>query len=61
MKLADIPAGTTVFVDANILIFGLTLDPSYGAACEIFLDRVENKEIAAVTLTHMLGMSSTAS
>jgi predicted nucleic acid-binding protein len=55
MRLADIAAGTTVFVDANTLIFGLTLDPSYGPACETFLDRVENQEIAAVTLTHVLG------
>ncbi len=45
MTLADVPAGATVFADANILIFALTNHPSYGAACEAFLDRCENQEI----------------
>jgi predicted nucleic acid-binding protein len=55
MTLADIPAGATVFVDANILIFAVTGHPTYGAACDVFLDRVEQKEITAVTSTHILG------
>ncbi len=55
MTLADLPAGTTVFVDANILLFALTNHPVHGAACETFLDRVENQEITAVTSTHALG------
>jgi predicted nucleic acid-binding protein len=42
-------------VDANILIFALTNHPTYGAACDEFLDRVENQEITAVTSTHVLG------
>ncbi len=55
MTLADIPAGTTVFVDANILIFALTKHPVHGSACEVFLDRIENQEITAVTSTYVLG------
>jgi predicted nucleic acid-binding protein len=55
MTLADIPAGTTVFVDANVFIFALPNHPTYGAACEAFLDRVENQEITAVTSAHILG------
>ncbi len=55
MILADVSAGATVFVDANILIFALTNHPTYGAACEAFLDRSENQEIMAVTSTHVLG------
>ena len=55
MTLADVPAGSTVFVDANILIFALTNHPAHGAACDVFLDRVENQEITAVTSTHVLG------
>lgn len=55
MTLADIPAGKTVFVDANILLFALTNHPKYGAACETFLDRVEHQEITAVTSPHILG------
>src|SRR4051794_40070390 len=55
MKLADVPAGATVFVDAKILIFALTTHAAYGAACDELLDRVENQEITAVTSTHILG------
>src|SRR5262245_31569420 len=55
MTLADIAAGTAVFVDANILVFALTNHPTHGAACDAFLDRVENQEITAVTSTHVLG------
>ena len=55
MTLADIPAGTAVFVDANIFLFALTHHPVNGAACEVFLDRVEHQEITAITSTHILG------
>ena len=43
MTLADIAAGTTVFVDANILVFAPANHPTHGAACDAFLDRVENR------------------
>jgi predicted nucleic acid-binding protein len=55
MTLADVAAGATVFVDANILIFALVNHPIHGAACDAFLDRAENQEITAVTSTHVLG------
>jgi hypothetical protein len=34
MTLADVPAGTSVFVDANILIVALTNHPTDGAGAE---------------------------
>lgn len=37
MTLADLVAGTTVFVDANILVFALANHPTHGAACDAFL------------------------
>lgn len=55
MTLTDIAAGTTVFVDANILVFALTSHPTHGTACDAFLDRSENQEIIAITSTHVLG------
>ena len=55
MRLADVAAGMTVFVDANILIFALANHPAHGVACDLFLDRAENQEILAVTSTHVLG------
>jgi predicted nucleic acid-binding protein len=55
MKLADIPQGTTCFIDANILLYALTNHPTYGTGCAEFLKRVENQEILATTSTHVLG------
>jgi predicted nucleic acid-binding protein len=55
MTFADIPAGSAVFVDANIFLFALTKHPVHGAACEAFLDRADNQEITAVTSTNVLG------
>jgi predicted nucleic acid-binding protein len=55
MTLADVPAGATVFVDANVLIFALTNHPGHGIACDAFLDRIENQEILAVASIHVLG------
>lgn len=55
MRLADVAAGSTVFVDANILVFALTNHPTHGVACDVFLDRVENQEILAVTSTQVVG------
>jgi hypothetical protein len=49
MKLADIPQGTTCFVDANILLYALTNHPTYGPACAEFLKWIANQEIIAVT------------
>jgi len=34
MMLADVPANTTLFVDANILIFARTNHPTHGPACD---------------------------
>src|SRR4051812_42086475 len=55
MTLADVPAGATVFVDANVFVFALAGHAVHGAACDAFLDRVENQEIFGVTSTHVLG------
>src|SRR2546423_1113862 len=55
MRLVDLAAGTTVFVDANVLVYALANHPTYGVSCDVFLDRVENQEIIAVTSTHVLG------
>lgn len=55
MNLADVPAGTTIFVDANIFLFAATHHAAYGAACDAFLDRAKNQDITVVTSTHVLG------
>jgi len=55
MTLADVPAGTAVFVDANIFVFALINHAVHGVACNEFLDRAENQDITAITSTHILG------
>jgi len=51
MKLEDVPAGTTIFVDANILIYhfsGLSLE------CQAFLQRCESRQVDAYTGVHIV-------
>lgn len=44
--LTDLPAGASIFVDTNILIYHLLEDELYGESCRAFLKRVE---LGAVT------------
>lgn len=55
MILANAPAGATLFVDANVLLFAMTRHPVHGPVCEKFFDRVENQELIAVTSTDAVG------
>jgi predicted nucleic acid-binding protein len=38
-----------IFVDANIFLFHAFADPQYGAAARSFLQRIEGREISAIT------------
>lgn len=55
MTFDDIPAGQTVFVDANVLLYYFTAHPTYGLACQKLLDRIENQDITGVTSSHVIG------
>ena len=46
--LADLPAGTRVFIDANIFIYHFTQTP-LTAACTAFLQRVEAGSLQGIT------------
>ena len=54
MILANIPAGESIFIDANIFIYYFRPDPVLGVACEDFLQRVENQELSGITSSHVL-------
>jgi len=54
MTFADLGAGETIFLDANLFVYHFVADPLYGAACSQFLQRVENQEIRGLTSTHVL-------
>lgn len=45
MRFADIPAGSSVFLDANVFIYDFGPHPQFGAACRDLLLRVQNGEI----------------
>ena len=51
MKLDDLPDGTRIFVDANILIYhfsGISLE------CRAFLQRCESRQVEAFTGVHIV-------
>lgn len=54
MTFADIPAGASVFLDANTLIYHFTAHPAFGQACTDLVERVDRREIRGFTSTHLL-------
>ncbi|MDZ4781466.1 MAG: PIN domain-containing protein [Planctomycetia bacterium] len=54
LALADIPPGDSVFVDANIFIYGLSAHPVYATACIEFLERIERQDVMGVTSSAVL-------
>jgi predicted nucleic acid-binding protein len=54
MTFNDIPAGATVFLDANTLIYHFPNHPRYGAVCTSLVERIEQKEIQGFTSTDCL-------
>jgi predicted nucleic acid-binding protein len=58
VTIHEIPAGTTVFVDSNCLVYAVTADPRYGPACERLLERIDNQEIGGTTSSHVLSEMS---
>jgi len=45
MSFAAIAAGSSVFLDANILVYHFTNEPNYGAACTELIRRIEQSQI----------------
>src|SRR6266511_2298016 len=54
MTFADLVAGDALFVDANTLTYHFQPHPIWGPACSDLLQRIENREIAGCTSTHVL-------
>lgn len=49
MKVDELPEGGEVFIDANIFLFHALDEPRYGETSTLFLEKVERREIKAVT------------
>lgn len=58
MRLKNIPAGSQVFIDANIFFYQIVKHPNFWHSCEAFLERVKKGELqgftSAVVLNELL-------
>lgn len=55
MTLDQVPAGSHVFVDSNILVYHFQPHPSFGPMCHRLLERIERQDIEGYTSTNLLG------
>ena len=53
-SLMDFDLRELIFVDANIFVDHASANPSYGKSCEEFLEKVESKNVMAITTTAVL-------
>jgi len=54
VTFTDIPAGTAVFVDANVLVYHFLPEPALGSACRTLLERFARQELAGLTSAHVV-------
>ena len=55
MTLAALPNGTSVFIDANILVYCFGNHPQFGDSCKQLLQRIARQEVHGYTTVHALG------
>lgn len=54
MTFDQLPANSSVFLDANIFVYAILGHPTHGAACVALLDRIERQEVVGFTSSHVL-------
>jgi predicted nucleic acid-binding protein len=54
MIFADLAAGDSTFVDANVLIYLAGPDPVFGIACQQLMRSIDNRQLQGYTSTHVL-------
>ncbi len=54
MTLDQVPSGTQIFLDANILIYHFTADATYGPACTRLIERIEQQDLQAFASAELL-------
>jgi predicted nucleic acid-binding protein len=52
MNFAAIPAGASVYLDANVFVYSYSDDPNFGPACTDLLERVELRDLQGHISTH---------
>jgi predicted nucleic acid-binding protein len=54
MTFADLPAGASLFLDANVLVYHFQPHPVLGPACSQLIQSIENDQVRGLTSTHVL-------
>jgi predicted nucleic acid-binding protein len=54
MTFADLPAGASLFLDANVLVYHFQPHPVLGLACSQLIQSIENDQVRGLTSTHIL-------
>lgn len=54
MTLADVPAGASVFVDANPFVYAFAPEPALGPPCFALLERIARSEVDGYTSSLVL-------
>jgi predicted nucleic acid-binding protein len=54
MNFAQIPSGSSVFLDANTLVYYFSNHPAFGAVCEALLERIEQQDLQGFVSLHLL-------
>ena len=54
MIFADLPSGSTIFVDANTFVYAFAPEPTFGPPSFALIERACVTEIVAVTSSHVL-------
>jgi predicted nucleic acid-binding protein len=54
VTFADIPAGTSLFIDANTFVYHFTPHPTLQSACSALLARIAQREVFAAASTHVV-------
>ena len=54
MTFADLPNGSSVFLDANVFVYHFSQHLHWGPPCTDLLERIERQEMRAFTSTHVL-------
>lgn len=54
MTFVDIPAGASVFIDANTFVYHYSQHPLLASPCTELLDRIARKDVAGITSADVL-------
>jgi predicted nucleic acid-binding protein len=54
MSFADLPAGASVFLDANVFVLHFEPHPLLGSACNQLIQSIESDQVRGITSTHVL-------